>query len=160
MSLKELRLLQDEKAKFDDFVSKHRHQVAVDEMVARIRADVENFEREHEAITSKMDQVMDDSRLEGLNRKIAETEDEIQGLQKLRDEWMEQNSPERLIERLRMAIAESESVSEALEKSMLSSSMNFDEFLTQYISCRKKYHERSLKLEQLRQEARKRSLGR
>lgn len=160
MPLKDLRVLHDEKAKFEDFVSKHSHQKVVDEVVARIKGEVETFQREHEAITERMEEVVDEEGLAEIRRKITEMEEEVSGLQKLKDEWMEHNSPERLMERLRMAIAESESVSEGLEKSMLSSSMNFDEFLAQYISCRKKYHERSLKLEQLKQESRKRSFSR
>lgn len=160
MSLHDLRLLHDEKAKFEDFVSKHSHQKVVDEVVASIKADVETFQRQHEAVTERMDEVVDEEGLAEIRRKIAEMEDEVSGLQKLKDEWMEHNSPERLMERLRIAITESESTSEGLEKSMLSSSMSFEEFLVQYIACRKKYHERSLKLEQLKQESRKRSFTR
>lgn len=160
MSLHDLRLLHDEKAKFEDFVSKHKHQKVVDEVVANIKTDVDTFQREHEALTERMDEVVDDDGLRELRRKIEEKEEEVSGLEKLRDEWVEHNSAERLMERLRVAIAESESISERLEKSMLSSSMSFEEFLVQYIECRKKYHERSLKLEQLKQESRKRSFGR
>lgn len=160
MNLKDLQLLRDEKAKFDDFIEKHAHRKIVEDVVVRIRAEVEQFEKEHEAVTAKMEQAVDDSRLEELRKEISELETEVGGLQKLKEEWMENNSPEKLIERLRIAIAESESTSQMLEKSMLSSSMNFDEFLTQYVACRRKYHERTLKLEQLKLEARKRSISR
>lgn len=160
LSLKDLRLLNDEKAKFDDFVSKHKHQAAVNNILARIRADVDNFEREHEAVTEKMEEDVDDNRLAELREGIASMQQELDELQKQRDQWMEKNSSERLMERLRAAIAESESMSESLTKSMLSSSISFEEFLRQYIACRRKYHERYLKLEQLKQEARRRTLGR
>lgn len=160
MSLKDLRVLHEEKAKFESFVEKHKYQKVVDDFVAKVRADVDTFQREHEAITAKMHQVVDEEAFLKLQRQIEEMEEEVKGLQKLKDEWLEHNSPERLMERLRIAIAEEESVSEGLEGSMLSSSMNFDEFLAQYITCRKKYHERALKLDQLKKETRKRSIGR
>lgn len=160
MPLKDLRLLHDEKAKFDDFVSKHAHQKVVDEFVGRIKGEVERLKVEHEAITERMEEVANEEGLAGIRERIVEMEKEATGLQKLKDEWLEQNSPERLIERLKMAIAEEESNSEMLEKRMVSSSMSFDGFLVEYIACRKKYHERSLKLEQLKQESRKRSYGR
>eukprot|EP00177_Eucheuma_denticulatum_P000123 GFKZ01000220.1.p1 GENE.GFKZ01000220.1~~GFKZ01000220.1.p1 ORF type:complete len:283 (+),score=37.51 GFKZ01000220.1:107-850(+) len=160
LSLKDLRLLNDEKAKFDDFVSKHKHQAAVNNVLARIRADVDNFEREHEAVTKKMEEDVDDNRLAELREGIACMQQELDELNSQKDQWMEKNSPERLMERLRAAIAESESASESLTKSMLSSSISFEEFLRQYIVCRRKYHERYLKLEQLKQEARRRTLGR
>lgn len=160
MPLRDLRVLQDERAKFHDFVSKHQHQMVVDEFVSRIRASVEKFEREHEAVTEKIGEVVDEDQLAELRSKIKDLEEEVKGLQVLKDEWLEHNSPERLIERLRIAVRESETVSEGLEKSMLSSSMNFGEFLEQYIACRKKYHERCIKLEELKKHAKIRSLAR
>lgn len=160
MPLKDLRVLHEENAKFESFVEKHKYQKVVDEFVANVRNDVNIFQREHAAITAKMDEVVDEEGLAELRGRIDEMEEEVKGLQKLKEEWLEHNSPERLMERLRIALAESEKMGQGLEKSMLSSSMNFDEFLTQYISCRKMYHERSLKLEQLKKETRKRSIGR
>lgn len=153
-------MLNDEKAKFDDFVSKHKHQAAVNNVLTRIRADVDNFESEHEAVTKKMEEDVDENRLAELREGIASMQQELDQLHKQKDQWMEKNSPERLMERLRAAITESETASESLTKSMLSSSISFDSFLSQYIACRRKYHERYLKLEQLKQEARKRALGR
>lgn len=160
MSLKDLRSLHDERAKFDYFISRHKHQRLVDDFVSRVRTDVECFEREQQiAMSTNMDDVNEQSLLK-LRTKIKEMESEVSGLQKLKDEWLEHNSPERLMERLRVAMRESEAVSDALEKSMLSSSMNFDDFLAEYIACRKKYHERSLKLEQLKVETKRKSYGR
>ncbi|PXF47817.1 Vacuolar protein sorting-associated protein 37A [Gracilariopsis chorda] len=160
MSLRDLRLLHEERARFDDFVSKHQYQQQLDSIVSKVRANVDALEREHVTITARMDEAVDDEALEKLRRDVAELEKEVQALHKQKEEWLGQNSPERLMERLRTAMRESESTSEALEKNMLSSSMHFDEFLSQYIACRQKYHERSLKLEQLQMEVKKKSFGR
>eukprot|EP00178_Gracilaria_changii_P025553 TRINITY_DN78717_c0_g1_i1.p2 TRINITY_DN78717_c0_g1~~TRINITY_DN78717_c0_g1_i1.p2 ORF type:complete len:253 (+),score=42.30 TRINITY_DN78717_c0_g1_i1:697-1455(+) len=160
MPLRDLRVLHEERARFDDFVSKHQYQQQLDSIVSRERSNVEAFEREHNAITSRMDETVDDQALTELRENLANLETEVNALQKRKDEWMEQNSPERLMERLRIAINESETKSEALEKSMLSSSMHFDDFLSQYIACRQKYHERVWKLEQLQMEVKKKSFGR
>ncbi|KAI0557942.1 modifier of rudimentary (Mod(r)) protein [Gracilaria domingensis] len=160
MSLRDLRVLDEERARFDDFVSKHQYQQQLDSIVSRERSNVEAFEREHLAITARMDEAVDEQALAKLRENVANLEAEVSALQKQKDEWMEQNSPERLMERLRIAINESETKSEALEKSMLSSSMHFDDFLSQYIACRQKYHERIWKLEQLQMEVKKKSFGR
>lgn len=160
MSLRDLRLLNEERARFDDFVSKHQYQQQLDSIVSRVRTNVDALEREHVTITARMDEAVDDEAFETLQRDVAELDNQVRSLQKQKEEWLEQNSPERLMERLRTAMRESESKSEALEKNMLSSSMHFDEFLAQYIACRQKYHERSLKLEQLQMEVKKKSFGR
>lgn len=160
MSLRDLRLLHDENAKFEDFLSKHKHQCMVEELVASVRAGVDSTEREHMEITAMTDNVGDEDELDQLRQSIKEMESEVSELSKVKDEWLELNSPERLMERLQLAMRESEINSTKMEKDMLSSSMNFDAFLVQYIACRKKYHERSLKLEQLKLEAKKKSFNR
>lgn len=155
MSLNDLRTLHDERAKFDDFVSKHKHQRVVDETVARLRSDVEQLETEyHAAVDRATEKPEDDAKVEETRLKVEQSQGQVDNLQKKQDEWFEKNGSDRLMERLRIAIRELEAASDSLEKNMLSSSMNFDDFLTRYIECRKKYHERALKLEQLKMEAR------
>ncbi|CAN8072394.1 unnamed protein product [Agarophyton chilense] len=160
MSLRDLTVLHEERARFDDFVSKHQYQQQLDSIVSRERNKVEVIEREHIAVSARMHEALDEQALEKLCENVAKLETEVSTLQKQKDEWIEHNSPERLIERLRVAIHESETKAEALEKSMLSSSMHFDDFVAQYIACRQKYHERMWKLEQLQMNMKKRSFGR
>lgn len=155
MSLNDLRTLHEERAKFEDFVSKHQYQKVVDDVVANVRTQVETLERHHrKQPTRHVAQYTEEEDVETVQKKVQELEQQVDDLQKTQDEWYAQHSPERLMERLRVGIAELEKTTETLEKNMLSSSMNFEDFLTRYIECRKKYHERCLKLEQLKHESR------
>lgn len=156
MSMTDLRTLNEERAKFDDFVSKHKYQRTVDEIVEGLRREVEQYERENQIVAGKSGQMeINDSQIEDLRQQVEQLQKEVDGLQSRRDEWEQRNSPPRLIERLRVSIRELESVCETLEKDMLSSGMKFDDFITQYMDTRKKYHELSLKLEQLKIESRR-----
>lgn len=156
MSLNDLRTLLEERAKFEDFVSKHPYQKVVDDFVANVRSQVENLESNHrKQPTGDIDSITEDEEdVESMQKKVHDLQQQVNDLQKTQDEWYVQHSPERLMERLRVGIAELQKTTETLEKNMLSSSMNFDDFLTRYIECRKKYHERCLKLEQLKHESR------
>lgn len=161
MTLKELRVLHDEKAKFEHFVSTLEHQAVVDEIVGRVRADVQAFERDYVAMAARMEEeVVDEGGVAALHVEIGQMETQVEQLSRRKEEWLETHSEERLMERLRMAVNDSEHNSEALEKGMLSNEMDFDEFLTKYVACRKLYHERCLKLEQLKSVAKKKSFGR
>lgn len=160
MTLADLMSLNSDRARFDDFVSKHRYQREIEATIVRLRRSVEACEQEQKVVSSKAHEVVDEEGLIKLRQQISEIENDVGELRKKKQEWLEQNSPEKLMERLRIAMRESESKSEELENRMLSSSMNFDDFLSQYIVCRQKYHERCLKLEQLQKEVRKKSFGR
>lgn len=155
MSLNDLRTLHEEPAKFDDFVSKHSHQRTVDDIVARLRAEVDQLEQQHRLAITQAEINIDENKIDELRRQVNTLQAEVDELQNVYDDWHRKNSSQRLIERLRVAIRESENLSESLEKNMLSSGMNFDDFQPQYLESREKYHERSLKLEQLKLESKR-----
>lgn len=151
LSLTDLRVLDEERAKFDDFVSRHAHQRRVDSVLSTVRADVDAVEAE----VSKRRPVADDDERQRVQERVTQLQNEVDELQRVKDEWLEANSGERLIERLRTAVREGEAESDQLERDMLSNSLNFDDFLKLYLDCRKRYHQHALKLEQLKLESKR-----
>lgn len=159
MSLADLRLLNSDQSKFNDFVSNHEYSKSLKDVVTKLQLDLNELERSHAASSSAGNDVSDKD-IEELQHTNEELEQEVAALREQQTDWMERNSPERLMERLRMAMKESADAAEYLERSFISKTLTVDEFLEQYIECRKTYHERSQKLEKLKQEAKRKTYGR
>lgn len=154
MPIAELRVLSEERSKFDDFISKHSHSRLVDGIVSRLRADVDKLEAEQKDAASRVEQAKEDD-ISEIQREIEELQIEVNELQVKQDGWMTKYSLNVLLQRLRAAIRQSEAECERLEEEMLAGDLDFDQFLKQYLECRKLYHERSLKLEQLKFESKR-----
>lgn len=148
LSLAELKALHEEPAKFDAFVQKLEHQKQLGDVLQRKKTSVEKAEKEHMEITSRIDSV-DENGLTELKQEIEEMEKDIQRLEKRKKEWEHNNSTPQMVEKLNVAMREANGRAEELTKGMLSNSIDFDTFLQEYFECRKKYHERKLKLQRL-----------
>lgn len=154
MSVADLQSLSDDSAQFEAFVNDHAFQKHIDKVVSRMRTDIESLELElnkhtEEDSTENTDEQHDQEEQE-LQSKIDELTEEIAKLQKVQDDWRKKNSRSKLIERLNDAIRESEQLSTQLETNMLSKNMDFTDFVREYTACRKLYHERRQKVEQLK----------
>lgn len=154
MSVAELQSLSDDSAQFETFVNDHVFQKHIDKVVGHLRTDIERLEREldrhkQEDSNENADEQHDQEEQE-LHSKIDKLTEEIAKLQKVQDDWRKKNSRSKLIERLNDAIRESEQLSTQLETNMLSKNMDFTDFVREYTACRKLYHERRQKVEQLK----------
>lgn len=154
MPIADLRVLSDERAKFDDFINKHSHSRLVESMVSRLRADVEKLEAEQKDATRRVEQAKDED-ISEIQREIDELQIQVKELQIKQDDWMEKHSADTIIQRLRVAIRQVDKECDRLEEEMLAGDLDFDQFLKQYLERRKVYHERSLKIEQLKFERRR-----
>lgn len=152
MSLEELRTLADERAKFDDFINRHDYTHYVKGLVGRHRAQAEKLEAEQKDAADRLKEAKDADGSD-LQREIEELQNQVDKLQVSQNEWMTKFSAETLIQKLRDAIHQCEAECQRLEEQMLSGDLDFDLFLKKFLDCRKLYHERSLKLEQLKHES-------
>lgn len=151
MPIADLRVLSDERAKFDDFISKHSHSRLIEGIVSSLRVDVEKLEAEQKEANRRREQAKDEN-ISDIQHEIDELQGQVNDLQIKQDDWMSKHSADTIIQRLRTAIREAEAECERLENEMLAGDLDFDQFLKHYLECRKVYHERSLKIEQLKYE--------
>lgn len=154
MSVATLQSLSDDNAQIEAFVNDHVFQKHTDKVVGSLRTEIERLELElkkhkEEDSNENADEQQDQEEQE-LQSKIDELTKEIAKLQKVQDDWRKKNSRTKLIERLNDAIRESEQLSTQLETNMLSKNMDFTDFVREYTACRKLYHERRQKVEQLK----------
>ena len=133
----------------------HGFQKHFDRVIASLRQQIERLEAE-QAIYSNPDNNQDDDNHDTaeLETTIAQLTEKVEALQKVQDDFRKANSMPKLIERLNDAIRDSETLSTQLETNMLSNNMDFTDFVREYTACRKLYHERRQKLEQLKLEQR------
>lgn len=116
-------------------------------MLTTLREDVERLEEARRKAVSKAPSGDGVDGLARLEEKVRVAQQEVADLRKLQRDWLDRNSEEKLINRLRDAIQSSKNTCEELEKKLHNGETEYSEFMSKYISTQKQYHERRIKLQ-------------